>query len=306
MGVQLRVGRRRLAESARRLGGVAPVAVGGPVVDAPTGPLVPSERFAAIRRTYAGIAAESLMCALQVHVEVTSRAEGVAVIDRVRPWTPLILAMSANSPFWQGKDTGFASWRSQVWKLWPSTGPIEVLGDVAAYDELARRMLETGAVSDVALLNLDVRLSARYPTVEWRVADACTDVDDTMVVAALVRGLTETAAREARRGVAPADWRVDQLRVAAWRAARYGLEGDLLHPGSGLPVPAKAALEALRDHVADSLAESGDLALVDAGLGRLLEQGGGAARQRRVFAVRGSLDDVVDDLRRRTGEEPAP
>jgi carboxylate-amine ligase len=304
LGEQLSDARHLLAVKARQCG-VDAVAVPGPVLDTSHGPLVPSERFDEVRRAYGKVASESLMCALQVHVEVDTRDEGVAVLDRVRPWVPLLLAVSANSPFWHGQDTGHASWRSHVWRSWPSAGPVELLGSVAAYDTLASRMIDTGAALDEALLNLDVRLSARYPTVEWRVADVCTDPDDTLLVAALARGLTETAAREARGTKPPAHWRVDHLRAAAWLAGRDGAEGQLLHPHTGTRVAAKDALLALRDHVAEALDDAGDLGLVEAGLERLHVAGGGAARQRSAHAVRGRLDDVLTDLKLRTTARPS-
>ena len=296
---QLYEGRSRVAECADRVG-ASLVAVAGPVLDAPFGPVVPSERFEQVVRHYGRVARESLMCALQVHVEVADRAEGVAVVDRVRPWTPLLLALSANSPFWTGIDSGYASWRSQVWKLWPSTGPTELFGDVAEYEAIEARMVAGGATLDVALLNLDARLSARYSTVEFRVADVCTDIDDTLLVAAIARALTETAVREWRAGEPPASWRVDQLRVAAWRAARDGPGGELLHPVSGEAVPAAAAVASLVQHVGDALADSCDLDLVERGLERLLATGGGAARQRHIHAQTGELEDVIKDLRCRT------
>ena len=299
---QLREARAEVGRCAKRVG-VSAVAVAGPVLDGCFGPLVDNERFAQIARHYGRIARDSLMCSLQVHVEIADRTEGVAVVDRVRPWTALLLAISANSPFWCGADTGYASWRSQVWKLWPSTGPTELFGDVASYDAIEAQMVAGGATLDIALLNLDARLSVRYPTVEYRVADVCTDSEDTLVVAAISRALTETAAREWRAGQAPAPWRVDRLRVAAWRAARFGLEGDLMHPVTGAVVPASRALTSLVDHIGEALADAGDLDLVERGLERLLVMGGGASHQRHVAAGTGRLEDVVADLRRRTAVE---
>ncbi len=301
IGTRLRRARSVLARAAGQTG-LSPLAVGGPVVDAPNGPLVPSERFERIGHTYAGVAADSLMCALQVHVEVEDRDEGIGVIDRVRPWAPLLLAISTNSPFWHGRDTGFASWRFQVWNMWPSAGPKELFGDLATYDAFTARMVTSGAVLDVGLLNLDVRLSARYPTVEFRVADVCTSVDDALVVAALCRALTETAARECRRGVAPAPWRVDQLRAGAWRAARFGLNDTLLSPLDGTPVPASAALSALLRHTAPALEDAGDLGFVTAALQRLAEVGTGADRQRAAFAQHGDVAALVEQLGRWTVE----
>ncbi|WP_081790269.1 carboxylate-amine ligase [Nocardioides sp. URHA0032] len=294
----LRAARASLARSGAVLG-VSPLAVAVPVLAKPPGPYVEHERFARITQHYAGLAAESLMCALHVHVEVASREEGVAVLDGVRPWLPLLTAVSANSPFWHGRDTGFASWRSQLWQLWPSSGPHEVFGDLAAYDALIDRLLRDQTILDVGLLNLQVRLSARYPTVEFRIADVCTSLDDTLLVAALARGLTETAAREAGQGIGPAPWRVDSLRSAGWRAGRFGVNDSLVDPRSGALVPAATALETLVDHVRDALDDAGDLERVTASLPRIAREGCGADHQRRA-AAGGDLMAVIDDLRVRT------
>lgn len=295
----LRSGRESLSRAGADLG-VSPLAVGTPVLAAPPGPFVEHERFARIAKHYAGLGVESLMCALHVHVEVADRGEGVAVIDRVRPWLPLLVALSGNSPFWHGRDMGFASWRSQLWRIWPSSGPHEVFGDEAAYDALIERLLHDQAILDVGLLNLEVRLSARYPTVEFRVADVCTSLDDTLLVAALARALTETAAREARAGSGPAPWRVDSLRSAAWRAGRFGVSDRLVDPVGRSLVPAATAFSTLLDHVRDALDEAGDLALVTAGLERVVRTGGGADHQRRAAGAEVDLHAVVEDLRLRT------
>src|SRR5919107_1779987 len=121
---------------------------------------------------------------MHVHVEVADEEEAVAVVDGVRPWLPVLLAVSANSPFWHGRDTGHASWRSQVWGRWPTGGPREALRGLTEYRETARLLQEWGAAMDDAMLYFDVRLAAALPTVEVRVADVCTDVDDAVLVAA--------------------------------------------------------------------------------------------------------------------------
>ena len=281
--------------------GVGPLAVPGPVL-APVSPgwddLSPGERYTEIDRHYGDVARQSLMCAMHVHVEVADDDEGVAVIDRVRPWIPVLVAISANSPYWHGRDSGHDSWRSRVWNLWPTGGPAELFGDAATYHAVVRDMVRRGAALDVAMVNLDVRLSHRYPTVEFRVADVCTDLDDALVVAALARALVTHAA--ARATEPPAPWRVDELRAAAWRASRFGLGGALVSPESRDLLAAGDVLKQLLALLAEPLEQSGDLALVTTGLAALQTRGNGAARQRAAFAETGDLSGVVADLRTRT------
>ena len=291
---------RRLVRSAAETAGIAAVAMPTPVVEQPPGRVTPTSRYRGIRESYGGIARDSLICAMHIHVEVRDDHEGVAVLDRVRPWIPLLLALSANSPFWRGDVTGYDSWRWQVWRGWPSTGPAEPFGDAATYHTVTRQVLATGAAHDRALLNYEVRLSARYPTVEFRVADVCTDTEDAVVIAGLARALVATSVASWRRGEPIPSCRSDVLRSASWRAARSGLSGGLHDPTSGRMAGAADVATALLLSTREALETAGDLERVSAGVERLVATGNGAARQREVHARTHDLVAVVADLARRT------
>jgi carboxylate-amine ligase len=240
---------------------------------------------------------------MHVHVEVADEEEAVAVVDGVRPWLPVLLALSANSPFWWGRDTGHASWRSQVWGRWPTGGPRESLRGLADYRETARLLQEWGAAMDDAMLYFDVRLATDLPTVEVRVADVCTDVDDAVLVAGLARGLVVTVLREHRDGsTAPLStrWRSDLLRAAHWRASRYGVTDGLVHPQRQALAPALEVVEALQAYAGDALDEAGERDTVRELSRALVARGGGAERQREVLVRTGSLEEVVADLAART------
>jgi len=207
------------------------------------------------------------------------------------------MALSANSPFHLGQDTGHESWRGVVWDRWPTAGPVEPFTSVAAYRATVRQLIASGAALDEGMIYLDARLARSYPTVEVRVADVCTDLDDTVLVAAVVRALAETAAR----GEGPAhQWRTEMLRAARWRARHDGTSDQLLDPAYGALVRAEDALATMLDHLAPALADSGDAALVENGIERMLTHGTGAARQRAQVGADGDLRTVLDDLRRRT------
>lgn len=283
--------------------GVVPVAVAGPLLASATplsNGISPDARYADIELHYGDVARQSLMCALHVHVEVTDEDEGVAVIDRVRPWIPLLIAIGANSPYWHGRCTGYDSWRSRVWNLWPTSGPAELFGDAAGYHAITQDMVTRGAALDTALLNLDVRLSHRYPTVEFRVADVCTDLDDAVLVAALARALVSHCADQWRAGAPAAAWRVDELRTAAWRAARFGLTSTLVSPVSRALTDAADVLQQLVLLLSEPLEQTGDLARVMTGIAALDARGNGAARQRAVYEQRGEMSAVLADLQVRT------
>jgi carboxylate-amine ligase len=286
---------RRAAGDAAAEEGLRIVAAGtSPVAADPTP--TRDERYERIVELFGLTAKQQLTCGCHVHVAVESDEEGVAVLDRIRPWLPPLLAISANSPYWQGEDSGYASFRSQAWNRWPSAGPIDVLGSADAYHRLIEELIVTGVVLDQGMVYFDARLSAEYPTVELRVSDVCLDPGDAVLVAALARGLVETAAREWREEVPPAAVPTAMLRLAMWRAAHDGLDGDLLDPRTMRPQRADAVLRSLLDHVRPALEEHGDLDEVSSRLAEVRRRGNGARRQREVLARTGSLHEVVAEL----------
>ncbi|MDT7845453.1 glutamate--cysteine ligase 2 [Streptomyces justiciae] len=247
-----------------------------------------------------GITSRDLVLGCHVHVSVESDAEGVAVIDRIRPWLSVLSAISANSPFWQGGDTRYSSYRSRVWQRWPSAGPTEVFGSAECYHRRVADMVATGVLLDEAMVYFDARLSRRYPTVEIRVADVCLHASSAVLVATLARALVETAAREWRAGREPLPHSVSLLRLAAWRAARSGLTEELLHPATMRRLPAEAVVRALLEHVGEALAETGDLDCAREACAELLRTGNGARVQRELMERTGSLREVVRECARRT------
>jgi carboxylate-amine ligase len=203
---------------------------------------------------------------------------------------PVLTALTANSPFWKGRDSGYASFRSQAWHRWPSAGPTEVFADAADYHRLLDRVLATDTVLDTGMVYFDARLSANWPTVEIRTADVALRVEDAVTLAGVVRGLVETAARDAGP---PPDVPAAVLRMADWRSGRSGLTGDLVHPLTGRPAPAAEVVGALLDHIRPALADAGDEQRVSDGLGAVLRRGTGADLQRRVHSETGDLAAVV-------------
>jgi len=255
------------------------------------------ERYVRMSELYAMTAQEQLTCGCHVHISIDSEEEGVAVLDRIRPWLPPLVALTANSPFWQGRDTGYSSYRRQVWGRWPSSGPTELFGTPQAYHETVDAMLRTGTLLDEGMVYFDARLSRSYPTVELRVADVCLRVNDAVLLASLARALVETAAREWRLGQPPPAVRLETLNLSYWRASRSGLGEDLVHPVTGKAAPAAAVVRALLRHLGDALAEAdaeaGHHGLTTDLLQALLARGNGAALQRRVYQSTNDLSAVV-------------
>ncbi len=296
---------RRLAAQAAEGAGLLLLASGTVPTGGPDTHLTADDRYRDMMDRYGEVARPMGTCGMHVHLGVESAEAGVAVIDGLAPWLPVVLALSANSPYHHGRDTSYASWRSRVWGQWPSAGPTERFGSLEGYRAVCEQMQHSGAARDEGMLYFDARLSADHPTVEVRISDVCTDPDDAVLVAAVLRGLVE---REPGRDPAAAGrgtdgdayvWRSELLRAAQWRAARYGVSDSLLDPTTGRLEKAEAVLDRLLSVTASRLEEAGDLRLVEEGLARVLS-GSGASRQRAAYERSGDLGAVVDDLVDRT------
>jgi carboxylate-amine ligase len=295
---QIRDARHTVGEAAEA-SGLAAVACGMVPRSEHDVPVSPEDRYRAMVDFFGDVARQGGSCGMHVHVGIDSDEEGVAVIDRIAPWLPAILAISANSPFHHDHDTGYASWRSQVWTRWPSAGSTAPFGSLDGYRAASRFLIASGAASDEAMLYFDARLSVAQPTVEIRVADVCTDAGDAVLVAALVRGLVETAARAWRAGAEVPHWRAEHLRACHWRAGKYGLSDALVDPLSRELRPAGEVLDALMAHVYPALEDAGDAETVVDGVRRVLVHSGASA-QRAAYERTGDVRGVVDDLIVRT------
>ncbi|MGI5157399.1 carboxylate-amine ligase [Microbispora sp. CA-102843] len=270
-----------------------------PLVDADTMKISPDPRYEQMLADYQALAREQLICGTQVHAEVRDRDLAVAVTHRLGPWLPPLLALSCSSPYWMGTDTGYASFRSMVWQRWPTAGPAARFESAREYDAMVDELVRSGVISDPGMLYFDVRPSAHVPTVELRICDACPRVDDIVLIAGLFRALVRReldALADAPPSAAAKSVRTELVRAASWRAARSGLEDELVDPIEGVPRPARTVVRRMLEGLRPQLEESGDWALVSSLADRALADGGSAARQREAFRRGGRLTDVVDLL----------
>jgi carboxylate-amine ligase len=289
---ELRKCRAAAAAAAARIGVQVAALATSPVPVEPT--VVHDIRYRRMTEAFGLTAHEQLTCGCHVHVEVASADEGVAVLDRLGPWLAVLLALSANSPFWQGVDSSYASFRYQAWGRWPGAGPTEPFRTAQAYHQTVQQMVQTGTLLDKGMIYFNARLSERSPTIEIRIADVCLRADDAVLIAALGRALVETEARAARAGRPAPGIRSDLLRLASWRASRSGLDDVLLSPVSSLPEPAAEVTGMLLDHCWEALADAGDVDTVDELLAALFRRGNGAAFQRAAYYRSGSLRQMID------------
>jgi carboxylate-amine ligase len=292
LGAELRQLRADLAHSAgqhgARLAALATSPLDGPSTT------TPDERYEKMTAQFGRVSRTQLSCGMHIHVSISSPSEGVAVLNRLRPDLPTLLALSANSPFLQGADTGYESYRSILWGQWPTAGVTEEFADLDEYERVRADLVATGAAMDDGMIYFDARLSARYPTVEVRVADVCPYAQDASTIAALARALVSTAAEQARDGVVTPPVRTEVLRAASWRAARYGVTGDLVNARIARPMPAWDLIAELVARLAPALKATGDDELVAAGLAEIQSRGTGSTLQRNAYAERQKLADVID------------
>jgi carboxylate-amine ligase len=256
--------------------------------------LTPKRRYRGIAEEYEQLAREQLIFGCHVHIGINDREAAIGVMNRARLWLAPILALAANSPYWLGWDTGYASFRTEIWRRWPMSGTPQVFNSRAEYDALVATLVETGSITDGTKIYWDVRPSARFETLEYRVTDVCLTIDEAVMIAGLVRALTRTAYEEYKRGDALADVRPEVLRAAKWRAARYGIDADLIDTTEGRARPATELIEKLLAHLRPALETDGNWEEVSALTRYTLARGNGAMRQRAAFVRADNFNDVVD------------
>jgi carboxylate-amine ligase len=241
------------------------------------------------KERYQDIAAElrlpgrrNVVSGLHVHVEVARPDGRVDLMNRLLPFLPLLLALSASSPFWQGIPTGLAAYRLCVFGEMPRTGLPEVFASGADYDRFVEVMTRAGAIPDPSYVWWAVRPSLRYPTLELRIADSCTRLDDAIAIAALWRCLVRAAERrpELNRGVDGVERGVDAENL--WRAQRDGVRAELIDMASAAAAPVAARLEELLSLVAEDAEALGCRAEVEDAR-RIVAEGTSADRQMALF-----------------------
>jgi carboxylate-amine ligase len=286
----LRRMRSRLAEAAAEQGGrLCAIAV------PPTGEaaqlVTKKERYQRMEARYGLLAREQSVCGCHVHIDVPDKETAIRVSNHLRPWLPALLALTANSAIYLGSDTGFASWRSIMWSRWPCSGPPPYFESAAHYDALVAMLIASGSIMDERMVYWDVRPSSHLPTVEVRISDVPLTIDETVLLATLIRALVMTATTDGSLGP---KLEPEVLRAAYWLAARDGLEGNGLDVVHAEPLPMPQVIDLLINHVGDALQELDDTDRVEETLHRLTAEGNGAVKQRKAFRTGADIIDLVE------------
>jgi carboxylate-amine ligase len=288
---------RTTAAAAAAAAGLRLCASGTPVL-AGCGPSAVGDhpRYRAGVAQYRAMLDDFMVCSLHVHIHLPDRELAVRVGNHLRPWLPLLIAVSGNSPFHQGKDTGYADWRAVIRSRFPCLGPPPYAESLRHHQELATAMADSAAMLDAETPFWDIRPNPRLPTVEVRSMDVTADIDDAVALAVLIRALVATATDKVLAGDSAPRTSSELLRAAYWRAARDGWSGRGVDALTGQVLPSSTQMARLVDLVGPALHRHGDAETVNEFMGRLTARGAGAEMQRASLARHGTLAGVVDEL----------
>ncbi|MFE4599521.1 glutamate--cysteine ligase [Kitasatospora indigofera] len=276
IGGHLRRMRHALGRAAAQDGCVLAACASAPFTDRLPVPVTDTVRYRSMHGDAPRLTDEQLICGMHVHLGIPDRSTGVTLLNALRPWLPLLVALAANSPLSQGADTGFASWRTVVFGRWAVSGMPPSFEDATDYDRRTRSLVENRLIPDTGQIYWHIRLSERYPTIEIRAMDVQLRADEAVLLAATVRALAARLLTPAAAGPSTAAIPPETLDAALWHSARHGCAAEVFDPLHGGLRPVRDAFATLVDFTA---AAGEDGVQIGSGLERILREGNGAARQ---------------------------
>lgn len=278
---QVRELRGFVAALAHEQGAIA-AATGSPFTATRSPSISPSAHYDDVSSRLAHLTRDHEVNGLHVHVEVTDEEERVRALNRLRGWLPALLALTVNSPFANGVDAGFASWRSMLIRRLPSSWCPPRFHDRDDYTAHVQQLLALGTIGEATSLSWAIRISERYPTVEVRVFDTQLEPADSVLAALICRALVLSDDSSLSGD------NIDGIDASLWTAARSGMDARIVDPTTGEVNDAWSVVERMLAAVAPALREFGDDDFVAAGIERLRTDGTGAVRQRRAFEAEGT------------------
>ncbi len=253
------------------------------------------ERYKILEEELQDVIRELLIFGLHVHVGIPDPQRRIEVMNEARYFLPHLLALSTSSPFWLGRATGLKSYRSVIWSRFPRTGiPPEFasLGEFTSYVDL---LVKTRSIDDGKKIWWDVRPHAFFPTLEFRICDATTRVDETICLAALVQAICAKLLRLRERNLGFRKYMPGLINENKWRAIRHGIDGSLIDFGKQVEVPFRALALELLEFVDDVVDDLGSRSAVEY-VHTILRDGTSADRQLRIYQETGHLHAVVDSV----------
>jgi glutamate---cysteine ligase / carboxylate-amine ligase len=253
------------------------------------------ERYAAIVKDPQQIARANLIFGLHVHVGIPDREVAFKVMNQARYFLPHIYALSTNSPFWLGENTGFSFYRLQIFQRFPRTGIPDVFESLSEYEDYLKLLIATGCIDNAKKIWWDIRLHPFFDTLEFRICDAQSRVDDTIALAALMQAVVVKLHKLLRQNITFRIYPRRLLDENRWRAARYGIGGKLIDFGRGRELETRSLIHEILEFVAPEVEELGSQREM-AHIERILREGTGADRQMMVWAGTQDTRAVVDEI----------
>ncbi len=268
--------------------------------------ITPQERYMGVKQDMQELAQRLLIFGTHVHVGIEDREFLIDAMNVARYFMPHVLALSTSSPFWMGRTTGLKSYRSIIFRNFPRSGVPRIFSSWQDYQYLVNTLVATHSIPDSSKIWWDVRPNHSYPTLEFRVCDVCTRVDEAIAVAAIFQAIVAKLWKLRRDNMTFRIYPHDLIDENKWRAVRYGIEGKLIDFGKQEEKPARDLIRELIgwfiDDVVDELGSRQEVEYAY----RILQEGSSADRQLATYQRTGSLKAVVDQLIQETAEGVLP
>ncbi|HEV8422043.1 MAG TPA: carboxylate-amine ligase [Chthoniobacterales bacterium] len=253
------------------------------------------ERYATIVKDMQQVARANLIFGLHVHVGIPDRETAIHVMNQMRYFLPHLYALSTNSPFWVGRNTGLKGYRLKVFERFPRTGMPDAFESLSEYEDFTKLLIKTGCIDNPKKIWWDIRLHPFFDTLEVRICDAQSRVDDTMALAALIQAIVARLFKLLWQNTTFRVYRRRLIDENRWRASRYGLEGKLIDFGRECEVPVHDLMEELLQFISAEVDELGTQREIEH-VRKILHHGTGADRQIAAWEREHNMHDVVDHL----------
>lgn len=255
--------------------------------------ITPNPRYDQLIDEMKDVARSNLIFGMHVHVAIPNREEGLQIMNVARYFLPHLYALSTNSPFWEGRDTGFKSFRSKIFDKFPRTGIPPYFASVPEYDDFVNLLVKTNCIDNGKKIWWDIRLHPFYPTVEFRVCDMIMTVDEVVCIAALMQCIIAKLSKLHQKNQSFRSYRRILINENKWRAARWGVDAKLIDFGRKEEVAFPTLINELLEFIDDVVDELGCRTEVNY-VYQMLEQGSGADRQLKVYEDTKDLKKVME------------
>ena len=253
------------------------------------------ERYTKLREDFGEVARRLLIFGMHVHIGIEDKDVLIDVMNQVPYFLPHVLALTTSSPFWHGRDTGLKSYRSIVFQSLPRTGLPPSFSSFAEYQRSIDVMVETKCIDEPTKIWWDVRPHPRFPTLEFRISDICTTVDEAICVTALLQAIVAKLILLRRQNISWRRYPRHLVTENKWRAVRYGIDGELIDFGKRASIPVRQLIPELVEILDDVLDELGVREEVEY-VHTILERGTSADRQLEVYRETEDLRAVIEHL----------